>query len=1086
MIEQFKKCLYIFLFTFGLSVQCKASDEVSYVQGVFVLKLKTNNALEISALQTWAKEKGASSCKQKFGYIAKPSNAFLKEHPKATDLTSIFEVEVPAPLAVEPLVTEIRRWTQVIYAERLFNHKVLFNPNDPFANQTTGSQKDMLSTIKAYQAWDVTKGDSATQKIAIVDTGVLWNHEDMADNVANNMLDPINGIDDDRNGLVDDYRGWDFSDNDNNPITQTDGHGNVVASLSSARGNNGIGVAGVAFAARFLPVKVFGNRFTGYDGLAYAAEKNCSVINLSWGRPNGGASQFEQDVLNYATFNKNAVVVAAAGNTAGTYDFFPSSYENVISVIHTYIDDRVEPNSSSSYSIDIAAPGATVFAIRSNGQYGNAGGGSSFAAPMVAGGAALVRSLYPNFSALQVAEILRVNSDDISAVGVNNTRMGMMGTGRLNLLKAVTMQKNVSIRAQNPVFTSSLHGNQILAGDTVTLSMEFMNYLNSVNNFRVSCSAVSNGIVVLQNTFVGPSLPSGAYLSNETTPFQFVVGSGVAGNSRVVIKLDFIGDNYTDSQYLTCNLNDSYLTHTNSRIQLTVGANGRLAYNDSYNTQGLGFRLDNKNVLADAGLIIATNTSKIVNNIIDTTGKDMDFMPLQGIRYKSNFVNGEQSTALYNDDNARDLAKIGIRVKQIATSFNASPSDRLVFIRYDITNTSTARLDSLCVGLYTDFDCGNYNKNRADWDTVNKIGYTYSTLSNNAVAGVHLLSNEVPCYYAIDALAGYLADRNLDITNGFSLAEKFAAVSQGIARTKAGYNYPSGNNVASVTGYKLYRLAPNETRTIAFALVVGDNLAELRNSVSAGISLYRTNQSGPIPIAPSYSTCNGGLIDIVPINGNNFRFYDRPSLAVPISTGRFLRVNNARGNRRIYITNADSLFESTASSITISTFGPNAQYTIPARVVLDQGRAVVNPILANTSSGLHFRWTSSNNQTDTSTSPQFIFNTLGSQFIQLIVSDSTCTDSLTQHFQVVLPSTSNGVLVDNIEVYPNPTIGLVTIKGLVQDANFTVIDAIGRTVLSGSVNTNNPEISVEKLKTGTYSLLIENHNVSQRITLVKE
>jgi subtilisin family serine protease len=124
-------------------------------------------------------------------------------------------------------------------------------------------------------------------------------------------------VDDDRNGLIDDFRGWDFSDDDNDASPTTNGHGTSVASFSSARGNNGIGVAGVAFTTRILPIKVYGNSFAGYDGIAYAAAQGANVLNLSWGRSGGSPSAFEQDVINFAAINRSAVIVAAAGNTAG-------------------------------------------------------------------------------------------------------------------------------------------------------------------------------------------------------------------------------------------------------------------------------------------------------------------------------------------------------------------------------------------------------------------------------------------------------------------------------------------------------------------------------------------------------------------------------------------------------------------------------------------------------------------------------------------------------------------------------------------------------------------------------------------------
>ncbi len=123
----------------------------------------------------------------------------------------------------------------------------------------------------------------------MVDTGVQLDHEDLRENSYLNLLDPINQIDDDMDGLVDNYYGWDFADNDSDPTSDQNQHGNLVAGVSSARTNNGIGLAGTGFNAKFMPVKAFssqGNAFKGYEAMVYAAENGCKVINLSWGAPN--------------------------------------------------------------------------------------------------------------------------------------------------------------------------------------------------------------------------------------------------------------------------------------------------------------------------------------------------------------------------------------------------------------------------------------------------------------------------------------------------------------------------------------------------------------------------------------------------------------------------------------------------------------------------------------------------------------------------------------------------------------------------------------------------------------------------------
>ena len=230
--------------------------------------------------------------------------------------------------------SKISKLNEIEWAEPKFVYDPVYVPNDP----NFGSQWN-LSIIDAALAWDVTKGDTNVV-IGIVDTGVDWDHPDLATNIWINWDEiPGNGIDDDNNGFVDDIRGWDFGGlhgtPDNDPMEDRPDHGTHVAGISSAVTDNGIGIASIGFNSKIMAVKttIDDERgpngpfiIFGFEGIVYAADNGAKVINCSWG--GGGFSIFGQETIDYAV-SKGALVVCAAGNSNSSNPHYPSSYSPV-------------------------------------------------------------------------------------------------------------------------------------------------------------------------------------------------------------------------------------------------------------------------------------------------------------------------------------------------------------------------------------------------------------------------------------------------------------------------------------------------------------------------------------------------------------------------------------------------------------------------------------------------------------------------------------------------------------------------------------------------------------------------------------
>ena len=231
------------------------------------------------------------------------------EQQAEPDLSTIYILRLPAQNDVLATVEAFQADPNVEYAEPNYVAHLTDTPNDPGYGQQWG-----LPAVHAEEAWTITKGSPAVT-IAILDTGVDLNHPDLAGKIWTNPGEiPGNGIDDDGNGYIDDVNGYDFVNLDNNP-QDDNGHGTHVAGIAAAGTNNGVGVAGVCWNCKILPLKVMQSSGRGsYSDIAaavnYASNKGAKVINMSLGGYSDSAVLRDALAAAYST----SVLVAAAGN----------------------------------------------------------------------------------------------------------------------------------------------------------------------------------------------------------------------------------------------------------------------------------------------------------------------------------------------------------------------------------------------------------------------------------------------------------------------------------------------------------------------------------------------------------------------------------------------------------------------------------------------------------------------------------------------------------------------------------------------------------------------------------------------------
>ncbi|MDI6800661.1 MAG: S8 family serine peptidase [Thermodesulfovibrionales bacterium] len=385
---------------------------------------------------------------------------------KITNLNGLELVKPPAGMSVKDAVRQYMADPAVEYAEPNYIVKIKTTlPNDIYFPQqwalyNTGQFADGIagSDIKAYLAWDITKGSNAVT-IAVIDTGIDYNHNDLVLNIWNNSGETncVDDIDNDGNGYVDDCIGWDFvtcSVYDENGICVTPkapdndpwddyGHGTFVAGIIGAKGNNAIGIAGVMWNVKIMPLKVFNSQ--GYttisaivDAIVYAVNKGAKIINESFGGYEFSATEY--NALNYAN-SAGVFVAAAAGNESinnDIYPLYPASFNlpNIISVAATDQKDMLASFSNfGPNSVHVAAPGVYILSTMPDNGYSDKEfwAGTSLSTPYVSGVAGLLMTYYQHFDIYQIKSTIEAYSDyltNISGLYIKH--------GRLNAYRAVS------------------------------------------------------------------------------------------------------------------------------------------------------------------------------------------------------------------------------------------------------------------------------------------------------------------------------------------------------------------------------------------------------------------------------------------------------------------------------------------------------------------------------------------------------------------------------------------------------------------------------------------------------------------------
>lgn len=381
---------------------------------------------------------------------------FQESFPEFENLSRFYTLKFTELDKTDALIADLQKLNEVVHVAKI---PLAVMDIGAIPVDAEGDNMWFLKKIINVAGWDYWKemannNNKRIIKIAIVDNGVRLNHEDLRDVIYHNAVEEKygrNGIDDDNNGKIDDFMGWDVADNDNNanpPLSRVTSsffsHGTMVAGMSSAStDNDGIGIASLGLNTCIIPIKCVSDLdssdayyWHAWDGVRYAIAAGADIINCSWSQ--GSLTPGQQAILDEA-IGKGIIIVASAGNVNPDDEnpqkpVYPAAYEGVIAVGATTSEDKVWSQSRYGNFIDVMAPGENIYTTtaKSDNSYGS-GSGTSFSAPIVSGFIGLMLS--QKYDPQRVIAILKENCDEIDIE--NPTKIGLMGAGRINIDKTL-------------------------------------------------------------------------------------------------------------------------------------------------------------------------------------------------------------------------------------------------------------------------------------------------------------------------------------------------------------------------------------------------------------------------------------------------------------------------------------------------------------------------------------------------------------------------------------------------------------------------------------------------------------------------
>jgi serine protease len=748
------------------------------------------------------------------------------------------------------------------WVEPDFVYQQDFMPNDPAIGQ-----QYHISKINSFQAWDLNQGDTNIV-IGLVDSGTDFDHPDLAANIKYNWDDPVNGIDDDNNGFVDDFKGWDFGNGDNDPqiYYSANDHGSHVSGCASQVTNNGVHGAGIGFKVKLMISKhsidnVPDLLYNTNDGLVYCYQNGAKVMNCSFG--SSAYSSFTQDIINSA-WGAGVVTCASAGNGNPGIETprYPASYDNVVSVAATNSSDLKASFSNYHSTVDVSAPGEAILSTLWDNTYASYSG-TSMSAPITSGTVALIRSLHPSWTPAQVVDRLKLGVDSI--YNLNPGYIGKLGTGRINAFKCLSDLPIVSLVSYS--HNDSLYGNNdgvYEVGEKISILLTYKNIWLTGNNISLRLTTTDPDVEITKDSVYAGTLNAyNTYSTSINNTFEVKAKSTCPFDKTVTFRLRTSSNAYSNDISNTINVTfrQGWATHTINNLKLSLTKDGALGRKPSSYGSGLNITGYTGNQIMDAGVMIGVSNTKVSDVCRRGTGtaSDTDFVGLNAYTINTPGVYSHQDgSGLFNDDGAGS-SKIGVTVSAKSYAWNTTPDVDYIILKYSIKNTSGSLLSNLFAGIYIYYTPIGANSNLVSAvDTSSKLGYTYQNSNSDPHLGVCLLTNQNLNFKAINAL---------EVFNGFSTQEKWDALSSGISTPSYGPGI-----ACFVISAGPVNINNNDSVTVAFAVVKGTDL----NNIKAN-SQTAKNKYGLIGVEP--------ISNEVPLKYTLYQNYPNPFN--PVTTLKF-------------------------------------------------------------------------------------------------------------------------------------------------------------------------------------------------------